>query len=235
MKLAGSYTLPGPRARIFAMLIDEGVLARCVPGVKRLVRERENYYTVTLDVGLGPVQGTYEGSVTLSELVPPERVVMLVEGKGKLGFVRGKGSLVLGANAEGGEESTRVDYDGDVQIGGSLASVGQRMIQSASKMMAGQFFAALGAEAAAAAGAAKAAATAAAPAADAGARRSAAARPDARALDGSTAAAPPQGASPSSLEYTPPRQGILRNFLRWLCALWRERMRAKRARRGTPV
>jgi len=73
-----------------------------------------------------------------------------VDGQGKLGFVRGKGFLRLEAEESSGAPSTRLVYQGEVQIGGTLAGVGQRMIQAASKVMVGQFFAAIEAEAKAA-------------------------------------------------------------------------------------
>jgi carbon monoxide dehydrogenase subunit G len=146
LKIEGSYRIPAPRERVFPLLVDEQVLCRCVPGCRRLERQTEDRFSATLDVGVGSVKGTYEGTVTLSQRVPPDRLEMQVEGQGRLGFVRGKGSLVLENAPDGDSPITRVLYQGDVQVGGSLASVGQRMVQSASKMMAGQFFAALEAE-----------------------------------------------------------------------------------------
>jgi carbon monoxide dehydrogenase subunit G len=150
VKIEGTYAIPAKRETIFALLVDENVLRRCVPGVQRLVRESENRFAATLDVGLGAVQGTYEGTVTLSERVPPERLEITVDGKGKLGFVQGKGLLRLETVMEAGSPLTRITYQGDVQVGGSVAAVGQRMIQAAAKMMIGQFFAAIEGEAKAA-------------------------------------------------------------------------------------
>lgn len=149
MKIDGAYTAQGTRERVFALLVDEEVIRRCIPGCRRLVREGEDRFAATLDVGLGSVQGTYEGTVSFSQKVPPERLEMIVDGKGKLGFVRGKASLQL-APAQNPPQSTLITYQGDVQIGGTIPGVGQRMIQGAAKMMAGQFFAAIEAEAKAA-------------------------------------------------------------------------------------
>ncbi len=146
MKIEGTYASQGPRDRIFALLVDEEVLRRCIPGCRRLIRDGEDRFSVALDVGLGSVEGVYEGTVSLSQRAPPERLEMVVEGKGKLGFVRGKASLQLTPTAHNGLQSTLIAYQGEVQIGGTIASVGQRMLQGAAKLMAGQFFAALEAE-----------------------------------------------------------------------------------------
>ncbi len=150
MKIEGSYTIQAAPARIFALLVDEDVLRRCVPGVRRLIREGEDRFALTLDVGFGSVQGTYEGRVALSEKVPPSRLQIAVDGQGRLGFVRGRGLLQLESDEKPGTQPTRIAYQGEVQIGGALASVGQRMIQGAAKAMVGQFFAAIEAEAIAA-------------------------------------------------------------------------------------
>ena len=150
MKIEGSSTIQAAPARTFALLIDEDVLRRCVPGVRRLIREGEDRFAVILDVGFGSVEGTYEGRVALSEKVPPSRLQIAVDGQGRLGFVRGKGLLQLESDEKSGAQLTRIAYQGEVQIGGALASVGQRMVQGAARAMVGQFFAAIEAEAKAA-------------------------------------------------------------------------------------
>ena len=150
MKIEGAQTIQADRPRIFALLQDEDVLRRCLPGVQRLTRQADDRFALTWEVGFGSVRGTYEGKVLLTERDPPERIQIEVDGQGKLGFVRGKGFLRLEAEESSGAPSTRLVYQGEVQIGGTLAGVGQRMIQAASKVMVGQFFAAIEAEAKAA-------------------------------------------------------------------------------------
>src|SRR5262245_9725053 len=93
-------------------------------------------YRVTLTVGIAAVKGKYTGSVTLSEKEPPRRFKMQVEGKGTGGFMQGTGLLELSEDPQG----TKVTYEGDVQVGGPIASVGQRLLEGAAKMMVGQFF-----------------------------------------------------------------------------------------------
>ncbi len=146
MKLEGSHVLPGPREKMYALLTDPAVLKRCVPGCQRLDATGPDAYATTLEAGIGPVKGVFEGSIRLADATPPERFDMIVEGKGKQGFVKGRGSIVLEV-PDGAAPTTRVQYTGDVQVGGTIASVGQRMVGSAAKVMAGQFFAAMEAEA----------------------------------------------------------------------------------------
>jgi uncharacterized protein len=89
-----------------------------------------------MKVGVGGVKGTFEGKVRLSDKKPPESYKMAVEGSGGPGFIRGDATISL-AEAEGG---TRVSYAADLQVGGLIASVGQRMLGGVSKMMADKFF-----------------------------------------------------------------------------------------------
>jgi len=96
-----------------------------------------------MKAGVGSIKGIFNGAVRLEDLRPPEHFRMIVDGKGTPGFAKGTGDLGL----EDQGETTLVRYSGDLQLGGTIASVGQRMIQASAKMMATQFFTALEAEA----------------------------------------------------------------------------------------
>jgi carbon monoxide dehydrogenase subunit G len=85
------------------------------------------------------VKGKYTGSVTLSEKEPPQRFKMQVDGKGTGGFLQGAGLLELADDPQG----TKVTYQGDVQVGGPIASIGQRLLDGAAKMIVGHFFTAV--------------------------------------------------------------------------------------------
>jgi carbon monoxide dehydrogenase subunit G len=143
MKIEGSYTINSPRERLYQLMIDPDVIGRCVPGCQSLEALEGGSYKMTMKAGVGSIKGLFTGLIRLDEIREPEHYKMIVEGKGAPGFVKGEGALDL---AEQGEE-TVVNYSGDVSVGGTLASVGQRMVLSAAKMMAGQFFAAIEAEA----------------------------------------------------------------------------------------
>ena len=146
MKIEGTHELRASRARVYAALLDPAVLARCIPGCERLEATGEHAYATTLRAGVGAIKGVFTGNVRLEELRPPEHYRISVDGKGQPGFLKGTGALDL----EERDGATVIKYAGDVQVGGTIASVGQRMIQGAAKMMAAQFFTALEAEAQAA-------------------------------------------------------------------------------------
>lgn len=143
MKVEGSYTITAPRAQLWELMIDPTVLARCVPGCESLTANDDGSYKLALKAGVGSIKGLFTGAIRLADVRAPEHYRMIVDGKGAPGFLKGDGALEL--VAQGAE--TMINFAGDVNVGGTLASVGQRMIQSTAKLMAGQFFAALAAEA----------------------------------------------------------------------------------------
>lgn len=136
MKLEGSYELPAPPDRVWAALLDPARLAKAIPGCEKLEAVGEDEYRATLKVGVAAVKGTFEGKVRLFDLQAPIRYRMAVEGSGAPGFVRGEAAMELSA----AEKGTRVAYSADVQIGGLIAGVGQRMLGGVAKMMLDQFF-----------------------------------------------------------------------------------------------
>jgi uncharacterized protein len=143
MKIEGNYTIKAPRELVWNLMIDPDILSRCVPGVQSLENTEDNSYKLVLKTGVGAIKGVYNGAITLEDMREPEHYKMIVDGKGGAGFVKGVGALDL---MEQGDE-TVVAYSGDVSVGGTIASVGQRMVLSTAKMMTSQFFTALEAEA----------------------------------------------------------------------------------------
>jgi carbon monoxide dehydrogenase subunit G len=143
MKIEGTHYLNAPRDRVYKALIDPEVLQRCIPGCERLEKTAENSYSATIRTGIGAIKGVFTGTVRLEDMRPPEHYRIVVEGKGAPGFLKGSGNLDLEEQGEG----TLIRYTGGLQLGGTLASVGQRMIQASAKMMASQFFTALEVEA----------------------------------------------------------------------------------------
>jgi carbon monoxide dehydrogenase subunit G len=149
MKIEGTHFLSASRARVYESLIEPDVLQRCIPGCERLEKTGDNTYSATIRAGVGAIKGVFTGTVKLEDMRPPEHYRIVVEGKGAPGFLKGSGDLDLEEQGEG----TLIKYTGDLQLGGTIASVGQRMIQGTAKMMASQFFTALEAEAKTVAGA----------------------------------------------------------------------------------
>ena len=143
MKIEGTYIIKAPREELWRMMIDPAVLQRCVPGCETLEAAEDGSYKMLMKAGVGSIKGSFSGKIKLDELREPEHYKMLVEANGKVGFVKGVGSLDFVAQ----DEETVINYAGDVSVGGTLASVGQRMIQASAKMLAGQFFKAIEAEA----------------------------------------------------------------------------------------
>src|SRR5216684_4393438 len=142
MKIAGEQRLAAPRERVWALFNDAERLSKLIPGCEKLEVLGPDEYGGTINAGIAAVKGVYTGKLKIEEKRPPEHYKLAIDGKGKQGFVRGGGTLDLVADGI----KTIVKYAGDVQIGGPLVQVGQRMIDSAAKMMIGQFFAAAEAE-----------------------------------------------------------------------------------------
>jgi carbon monoxide dehydrogenase subunit G len=114
-----------------------------MPGCKKMEAKGDDTYELVLMAGVGPIKGEYEGTVRLADIVEPTSFRMIVEAKGKTGFVTGEGVVELTANGSG----STVTYIGEVTIGGKIAAVGQRMHSSAAKLMTRQLFGAIEAEA----------------------------------------------------------------------------------------
>ncbi len=125
-----------PPDRAYAMLLDPAVLAQAIPGCESLEKIGEDEYRMKMKMALAAVSGAFEGKVRISDKTPPSSFRMDVDGTGKIGFVKGGGMLTLTAAGEG----TEVTFDGDVQVGGTIAAVGQRLIDSTAKMMIKKFF-----------------------------------------------------------------------------------------------
>ncbi len=136
MKIEGSHDVSAPRQKVWEAFFDPEMLRQAIPGCERLEAMGEDEYKATLKIGVAAVKGTFEGKVTLSDKNPPDSYRMGMEGSGGPGFVRG-GTLITLSDIEGG---TRVSYSADVQVGGLIAGVGQRMLGGVSKMMADKFF-----------------------------------------------------------------------------------------------
>jgi carbon monoxide dehydrogenase subunit G len=132
VKIEGEYTFDGSREAVWEIMRDPEVLASALPGAKSLDQISENEYQGEMQVRIGPVSGLFSGNVAISDEVPPESMTMTVEGRGKPGFVKGTGAVKLIAQ-EG--DKTLMQYQGDMQVGGRLASVGQRMMDSVSKSL----------------------------------------------------------------------------------------------------
>ena len=133
MILNGTFTFNGPRQKVWDLLQDPDVLAKALPGTERLTMSGPDRYEGVMKVSVGPMTAAkFDVTVALGNKQPPERFTMQIDGKGSVGFARGTASVALQDQADGG---TAMEYTSDVQIGGRIASVGQRLIESVSRMM----------------------------------------------------------------------------------------------------
>jgi carbon monoxide dehydrogenase subunit G len=142
LKIEGTQKIAAPREHIFAALVDPAILQKCIPGCEQMEKTGDNQYKAKLTAGVGPVKGVFSATISLQDIIAPEHYKLVVEGKGQPGFVKGTGEL----NLKDANGATEIIYTGDVNVGGLIASVGQRMIQSTANLLAGRFFKLLEAE-----------------------------------------------------------------------------------------
>ena len=137
MEMTGSHLIPASRESVWDALNDPDVLRACIPGCKELEKTSDTEMTATVVAKVGPVKATFKGEVSLENLNPPTSYSIVGEGKGGIaGFAKGGANVIL-SDAEGG---TQLDYEVDAKVGGKLAALGSRLIDSTAKKLAGDFF-----------------------------------------------------------------------------------------------
>ncbi|MEZ5292422.1 MAG: carbon monoxide dehydrogenase subunit G [Vicinamibacterales bacterium] len=144
MTLEGTYTFQAGRERVWQLLMDPSVVASCVPGCEGLEPIGEDRYKARVVAAVAAISGSYEGTVAMLDKVAPESYRLVVEGSGRHGFVNGESRVTL--REDGG--TTIVDVTGTMDVGGTIARLGQRLVGSVSKMMLDRFFTCLGTKAA---------------------------------------------------------------------------------------
>lgn len=132
MNIEGEHLFEGPREVVWEMIRDPKVLAKAIPGTQELKEVSPNNYEAAIHLRIGPISSTFSGTLVVSDEVPPESCTLTVDGRGAPGFAKGVGYVKF---LDNGDNTTILKYTGDITIGGTLASVGQRMIDSVSKMM----------------------------------------------------------------------------------------------------
>jgi hypothetical protein len=143
MIVEGTYTFPGPREVVFGLLLDPDVLAKTMPGATSIARVSEDRYEGKMGVGIGPITAAeFDVVITMTEKVVPESYRMQIDGRGRFGFTRGKAAVTLTPSGS----STIMHYAADMMVGGKIAAVGQRLLDSVSRMMLKQGLEAMSAE-----------------------------------------------------------------------------------------
>ena len=136
MKICGTYYLPLPQERAYQLLQDPEVLAKAMPGCERLEKIAENEYRMKMKVVLASLAGSFDTRVKIADQLVPSSFRLLVAGSGRPGFLQGDGLLKLAPSGAG----TEVSFNGDVQVGGTIAAVGQRLLDGTAKMLIKKFF-----------------------------------------------------------------------------------------------
>lgn len=137
MRLTGEQLIAATRAEVWRALNDPDVLRQCIPGCTSLERESEDQFRATVEIKVGPIGARMNGTVTLSELDPPNSYRITGQGQGgTAGFARGSADVSL-SDDNGG---TLLTYSVDAQVGGRLAQLGGRVIDATAKQLAGRFF-----------------------------------------------------------------------------------------------
>jgi len=139
MDMQGSRQLAVTQQQAWDALNDPEVLKACIPGCEKVEPTGENQYALGLSVRVGPVAARFNGRIQLQDVVPPQTYTMAFEGQGgAAGFGKGSAKVNLAPLAEG--IGCQLDYTAHAQVGGKIAQVGQRLVDSVAKSMAEEFF-----------------------------------------------------------------------------------------------
>jgi carbon monoxide dehydrogenase subunit G len=137
MDMTGEYRIAAPREKVWAALNDPEILKTCIPGCEELNKDSETELSAKVSTKVGPVSAKFTGKVTLSDINPPAGYKITGEGQGGVaGFAKGGAEVNLEEDGNG----TILTYKATAQVGGKLAQIGSRLIDSTAKKMAGQFF-----------------------------------------------------------------------------------------------
>lgn len=137
MKVTGEATLHAPVAEVWDALQDPAVLVRTIPGCQQLEAVATDEYRMTITAGVASINGTYLGTVRLTDQRPPSSFILRAQGSGAPGTVQADVTVTLSDDGIGG---TRLLYDADAVVGGAVGGVGQRMLAGVARRTAGEFF-----------------------------------------------------------------------------------------------
>ena len=137
MKVSGNSLLHADAETVWRTVTDPEVLVRTIPGCERLEVTGPDAYAMTVSAGVASIKGTYDGKVALTDQARPSSFVLRASGAGASGTIRTEVAVTL---TDGGNGTTSLTYDADADVGGMVGGVGQRVLTSVAKKMAGQFF-----------------------------------------------------------------------------------------------
>jgi carbon monoxide dehydrogenase subunit G len=139
MDMNGSERIEAPVQTVWQALNDPEILRQCIPGCETLEKTSDTEMTATVALKVGPVKARFQGTVQLQNLNPPHSYTISGEGKGGMvGFAKGGADVMLAAY---GPDATLLTYVVRAEVGGKIAQLGSRLIDSTAKKLAAQFFA----------------------------------------------------------------------------------------------
>ena len=136
MKIDGTYMITAPRQNVWDVMHDPLLLAQVLPGCEALEPLGDDRYKARVKIHIGPLQGVFDGTIALSDIHAPESYRLGFDGKGALGFVKGSGSVTFSEH----DGTTQVAYAGDAAVGGRIATVGQRLMETSARALIEETF-----------------------------------------------------------------------------------------------
>jgi carbon monoxide dehydrogenase subunit G len=136
MHLSATYIFDAPAEAVWALLMDTGRVAACLPGCKGLHPLGEDRYEAELAVAVAAISGNFKGTIALQDKDPPRSYRLLVEGSGRPGFLKGAVQVTL--VPDGARTTVQIETEADV--GGTIARVGQRLLESVARMTMDRFY-----------------------------------------------------------------------------------------------
>ena len=141
MELNDEILIHASVGEVYAALNDPEVLEKCIPGCEELVKNSDTELSAKVTLKIGPVKAKFKGDVTLDTDGAPNKFSLNGNGNGGVaGFAKGGADVVL---EESGED-TLLKYTAKVKIGGKIAQLGSRLMDSTAKKLSGKFFTSLG-------------------------------------------------------------------------------------------
>jgi carbon monoxide dehydrogenase subunit G len=138
LDIEGEERIEAPIGKVWEALNDPDVLKDCIPGCQSLEKKSDTHLDAVVSLKIGPIKAKFQGAVELKNLNPPHAYTIQGEGKGGIaGFAKGGADVTL---KEDGADATVLTYKARAEVGGKIAQLGSRLIDSTSKKLAGQFF-----------------------------------------------------------------------------------------------
>jgi hypothetical protein len=140
MKITGKHAFRADQEAVWAVLMDPEAIASAIPGADKLIpiEGEQNAWRVAVKIGIASVSGTYSGTIRMTDIQAPDSYRLTVSGEGKQSIINGSALISLRYDPE--KSRTHLDWDADANLSGKLASIGQRLVGAAARMLAKLFF-----------------------------------------------------------------------------------------------